>query len=130
MSEATTEGVRVTVKAVYLPRHSDPAEPRYVFAYEVTIANEGTEWAKLETRHWVITDARGHVEEVRGPGVVGETPELEPGADHTYQSFCVLRTQRGTMHGSYQMVRRDGSGFDAEVAPFVLATPDSEQVLN
>jgi ApaG protein len=132
MSSAVTQGIRVTVESVYVPANSDPRRQRYVFAYRVVIANEGDRGARLESRHWVITDASGETEEVRGPGVVGETPYLRPGEAHRYQSFCVLKTPRGTMHGSYQMVRDDGSGFDAEIAPFVVTTPsaESQRVLN
>jgi len=122
----------VTVEAVYLPHHSNPAEQRYVFAYTIVIANDGDHAAKLETRHWIITDATGSVEEVKGPGVVGESPHLAPGQEFQYTSGCVLETPRGTMHGTYQMVRDDGTGFDAEIAPFVLTapTPDSDRFLN
>ena len=132
MSVALTEGIRVVVASRYLEEHSSPKEGRFVFTYKVSISNEGESAAQLVARHWVITDAQGKVEEVQGPGVVGETPHLEPGDEHAYQSFCVLQTPRGTMHGSYQMVRTDGSTFDAEIAPFVLMTPgeDSKRVLN
>jgi ApaG protein len=121
-ARATTEGILVEVESVYLEAHSDPDEPRYVFAYTVHIKNEGDTPAKLETRHWVITDALGKIDEVRGPGIVGETPHLQPGDEHAYQSFCVLKTPRGTMHGSYQMVRDDGQRFDAEIPSFLLTT--------
>lgn len=129
---AETDGIVVEVQSTYLQSHSDPNEPRYVFAYNVHIKNEGASTATLMTRHWVITDARGKFEEVRGPGIVGETPELEPGQEHAYQSFCVLKTPRGTMHGSYQMVRADGETFDAEIPSFLLSTGqgDSKLVLN
>jgi ApaG protein len=132
MSEALTQGIRVTVESLYLPEHSDPDDARYVFAYTVVISNVGHEPARLMTRHWVITDAHGMVEEVRGAGVVGEQPYLEPGQVFQYTSGCVLKTPRGTMHGSYQMVRDSGREFDAEIAAFVLAaaTPDSDQFLN
>ena len=132
MSTAVTDGIRVTVRSLYMPEQSEPERRRYVFAYVVVIANEGDRAARLETRHWIITDAIGEIVEVKGPGVVGETPRIPPGGSHQYESFCVLKTPRGTMHGSYQMVRDDGSRFDAEIAPFVLATPtaDSERMLN
>ena len=126
VSTAVTNGIRVSVEALYLPHHSDPAEDRYVFAYTVVIANDGAEPAKLRTRHWIITDAYGEVEEVRGAGVVGEQPYLAPGQAFQYTSGCVLKTPRGTMHGTYQMVRDDGGEFDAEIAPFVLAAPKAE----
>lgn len=103
-----------------------------MFAYTVVIANAGHETVQLRTRHWIITDGQGRVEEVRGDGAVGEQPVLEPGDEFQYTSGCVLETARGTMHGSYQMYRDDGSQFDAEIAPFVLATPgaESERILN
>ncbi|MBT8495296.1 MAG: Co2+/Mg2+ efflux protein ApaG [Deltaproteobacteria bacterium] len=132
MSNALTEHVRVTVQSTYLPQHSSPDDGRFVFAYTVELANEGPLPVQLLTRHWVITDGRGRVEEGRGPGVVGETPRLENGQTFQYTSGCVLDTPRGTMHGSYQMIRDDGHRFDAEIAPFVLSTPgaESERVLN
>lgn len=122
-SIAVTEGIRVTVTSRYVPEHSHPRARRYVWAYTVRITNEGTDAARLVTRHWIITDATGKVDEVRGPGVVGEQPLLEPGDSFQYTSSCVLSTPRGTMHGTYRMVRPDGSGFDAEIAPFTLGMP-------
>lgn len=124
-SSATTEGIRVNVKSQYLADQSVPQSKRYVFAYTVTIANEGAEPAQLRTRHWIITDGNGKVEEVKGPGVVGQTPYLRPGEQFEYTSGCILQTPRGQMHGSYQMVRPDGRGFDAVIAPFLLALPHS-----
>lgn len=111
---------------MYLPDQSSPDEDQYVFAYTVAISNEGSEPAQLKTRHWVITDGYGSTEEVRGPGVVGETPRLLPGQSFQYTSGCVLKTTLGTMHGSYQMHRDDGTVFDAEIAPFTLAAPVSD----
>lgn len=122
-SIALTDGIRVTVTSHYVAEQSLPRARRYVWAYTVEIANEGSQPAKLLTRHWVITDADGQVEEVRGPGVIGEQPRLAPGEAFQYTSRCVLQTPRGTMHGTYQMVRNDGSGFDAEIAPFALRMP-------
>lgn len=132
MSNAVTQGIRVSVTSAYMPAHSDPDQEHYAFAYTVVIENEGERAAKLESRHWIITDALGQIEEVQGPGVIGETPRLEPGQTHEYQSFCVLRTPRGTMHGSYRMVRDDASSFDAEIGAFVLttSTESAEQFLN
>ncbi len=122
-SVALTEGVRVTVTSRYLPEQSAPRAHRYVWAYTVRIVNEGTEPVQLVTRHWIITDARGKIDEVKGPGVVGEQPHLTPGESFQYTSGCILQTPRGTMHGTYQMVRDDGRGFDAEIAPFALSMP-------
>jgi ApaG protein len=125
VSSAVTEGIRVTVKSVYVPEQSSPRAQRYVFAYTVRIVNEGATSAQLRSRHWVITDGNGKVEEVRGPGVVGQQPYLKPGDQFEYTSGCVLQTARGEMRGTYQMHRPDGSVFDAAIAPFALALPYS-----
>jgi ApaG protein len=123
MSEATTRGVRVEVRSAYLPGRSSPAESQYFFAYRIRITNAGEETVQLVSRHWVITDGDGRVEHVRGPGVVGEQPVLEPGEAFEYTSFCPLPTPVGSMHGTYQMVTAGGAAFDAEIAPFSLAVP-------
>ena len=125
VSTAVTEGIRVTVTSSYVPEQSAPKAHRYVFAYAVKIANEGTQTAQLKTRHWIITDGNGKVEEVRGPGVVGQQPLLRPGENFEYTSGCVLQTPRGEMRGTYQMYRPDGSMFDATIAAFALALPYS-----
>ncbi|MGE0785273.1 MAG: Co2+/Mg2+ efflux protein ApaG [Sandaracinaceae bacterium] len=122
-SVALTEGIRVTVTCRYLAEQSNPTGHRYVWAYTVAIVNEGSEPAKLVSRHWIITDATGKVDEVKGPGVVGETPHLGPGTRFQYTSGCILQAPRGTMHGTYQMVRDDGRPFDATIAPFSLTMP-------
>jgi ApaG protein len=122
-SSAVTQGIRVRVQSLYLPDQSSPHDDRYVFAYTITISNEGARTAQLRTRHWIITDARGEIEEVRGDGVVGEQPRLGPGQTFQYTSGCVLQTPIGTMHGSYRMWRDDGTFFDAAIAPFSLASP-------
>ncbi|MBA3395842.1 MAG: Co2+/Mg2+ efflux protein ApaG [Deltaproteobacteria bacterium] len=124
-STAVTEGIRIRVQSQYLAEQSSPRDDRYVFAYTIMIANEGIKTAQLRTRHWIITDGRGTVEEVRGDGVVGEQPRLSPGQSFQYTSGCVLTTSVGTMQGSYRMWRDDGSYFDAAIAPFSLASPDS-----
>jgi ApaG protein len=123
MSEATTRGVRVEVRSAYLPDRSSPAESQYFFAYRIRITNAGEETVQLVSRHWVITEGDGRVEHVRGPGVVGEQPVLEPGEAFEYTSFCPLPTPVGSMHGTYQMVTAGGAAFDAEIAPFSLAVP-------
>jgi len=123
VSEAVTEGIRITVRTSYVPERSNPGSSYWFFAYEVTIANESDEPAQLLTRHWIITDGDGSVEEVVGDGVVGETPFLEPGEAFTYTSFCPLRTESGTMCGTYGMVRPDGRKFDAVIAPFTMSEP-------
>jgi ApaG protein len=131
VSVAVTEGIRVTVRSQYLPDQSSPEDDRYVFAYTVKIVNESVETAQLRTRHWVITDGRGVIEEVRGDGVVGEQPRLTPGQTFQYTSGCVLKTPVGTMQGSYRFFRDDGTAFDATIAPFSLASPmGKESVLN
>jgi ApaG protein len=124
-STAVTNGIRVSVQAVYVPEQSSPKAKRYVFAYTVKIANEGAHAAQLRSRHWIITDAEGKIEEVRGPGVVGQQPHLRPGEQFEYTSGCVLSTPRGEMRGTYQMYRGDGTQFDAAIAPFSLALPYS-----
>lgn len=122
-SVALTEGVRVTVTSRYLAEQSNPTGHRYVWGHTVRIENEGTEAVALRTRHWIITDARKKVDEVKGPGVVGEQPRLEAGQGFQYTSGCILQTSRGTMHGTFQMVRDDGREFDALIAPFALQMP-------
>ncbi len=122
---AMTDGIRVRVQSTYLPEQSSPHDDRYVFAYTITISNEGAITAQLKTRHWIITDGRGAIEEVRGDGVVGEQPRLAPGQSFQYTSGCVLQTPIGTMHGSYRFWRDDGSYFDATIAPFSLASPQA-----
>jgi ApaG protein len=124
-STALTDGIRITVRSAYIADQSAPLSSRYVFSYTVRIANEGAEPARLMTRHWIITDGAGKVEEVRGPGVVGRQPALRPGEHFEYTSGCVLATARGEMRGTYQMHRPDGRSFDAKIAPFLLALPHS-----
>jgi ApaG protein len=126
-SSAVTDGIRVTVQSLYLADQSSPHDDRYVFAYTVAITNEGGIPAQLRTRHWVITDGRGGIEEVRGDGVVGEQPRLGPGETFQYTSGCVLTTPVGTMHGSYRMMRDDGLAFDVTIAPFSLASASREK---
>ena len=113
----------VRVVPRYLPEQSEPDEERYVFAYTVTIANTGETRAQLVSRHWIITDGKGQVNEVRGQGVVGEQPVLEPGQAFEYTSGCPLETPVGTMRGSYLCVAEDGTRFQAEVPEFALAGP-------
>jgi ApaG protein len=122
-SEAVTRGIRVRVESHYHPDRSRPAEDEWFFSYAIKIRNEGTTTVQLLTRHWIITDANGHVEEIRGPGVVGQQPVLAAGQSFEYTSFCPLPTSFGTMHGSFQMVTDDGKAFDAEIAPFPLGEP-------
>ncbi|HEY8535578.1 MAG TPA: Co2+/Mg2+ efflux protein ApaG [Vicinamibacterales bacterium] len=125
MSDTTTRGIRVQVRTQYLPERSAPHEGQYLFAYHIRISNEGDETAQLISREWIISDADGRVERVRGPGVVGETPVLAPGDVFEYTSFCPLRTPVGSMHGTYQMITASGDRFDAVIAPFTLAIPNA-----
>ena len=125
MSVATTNGIQVQVTTRYLPERSSPRENEYWFAYFIRISNLGAETAQLVSRHWIITNADGEEEDVRGEGVVGEKPVLEPGAVYNYNSFCHLKTSVGTMHGEYTMVRPSGEVFEAQIAPFTLAVPNA-----
>jgi ApaG protein len=124
-SEAVTRGIRVKVRAKYAPEHSSPQRNRWFFAYTVTIENEGDERTQLLTRHWIISDAHGNVEEVQGPGVIGEQPVIDPGEQFEYTSGCPLPTPFGSMRGTYQMVTPLGDVFDVDLAPFALSEPYS-----
>jgi ApaG protein len=123
MAETAENLISVIVDTRYLEDQSDPDEQRFVFAYTITIRNRGTVPAKLLGRHWLITDANGKVQEVRGEGVVGEQPHLMPGQGFRYTSGAVLETPVGSMQGAYQMLADNGVRFDAPVAPFTLAIP-------
>ncbi len=122
-SEVTTQGIRVQVESRYSEEHSRPAQ--WFFLYTVRISNRGSETVQLISRHWIIRDANDRVEEVKGPGVVGDQPVLEPGDSYEYTSGCPLPTPFGSMRGSYQMVTTSGERFDAEIAEFVLREPGS-----
>ena len=122
-SEATTRGIRVQVLSEYAADRSRPAEQQWFFLYTITITNEGDDTVQLLSRHWIITDGAGHVEEVKGPGVVGQQPVLAPGENFTYTSGCPLGTPFGKMEGTYQMVSRTGDLFDVNIAPFTLSEP-------
>jgi ApaG protein len=122
-SEAVTQGIRVGVECRYAPEYSQPQRNQWFFLYTVQITNESDEEVQLLSRHWVIRDATGKVEEVRGPGVVGENPVIEPGESYEYTSGCPLTTPFGSMEGSYQMVTASGARFDARIARFALREP-------
>ena len=124
-SDTTTRGIRVQVTSSYVPDKSSPREGTYLFTYHVRISNVGAETAQLISREWVITNADGEVERVKGPGVVGEQPVLPPGGSFDYTSFCPLKTSVGSMQGSYQMVTAGGERFDAQITPFTLAVPNA-----
>jgi len=120
VSEAITHGIRVEVIAQHSPENSRPSQGEWVFQYTVRITNQSQDTVQLLSRHWVITDAADHVEEVRGPGVVGAQPVLPPGESFKYSSWCPLKTPTGMMHGTYQMAGPNGKRFDIEIAPFAL----------
>jgi ApaG protein len=122
-SEATTRGVRVSVLSEFASDRSRPSQQQWFFLYTITISNEGEDTVQLLSRHWIITDGGGHIEEVKGPGGVGQQPVLGPGETFTYTSGCPLSTPFGKMEGTYQMATRDGEFFDAVVAPFTLSEP-------
>lgn len=125
MSVTTTEGIRITVKPAYWPERSQPQQGQYAFMYAVEIVNVGQQVATLKSRHWVITDGNGRVEEVRGEGVVGKQPKLGPGEKFDYTSWAMLRTPFGSMRGSYLMIRADGSQFEAKIGEFALTMPNA-----
>ncbi|MNT13295.1 CO2+/MG2+ efflux protein ApaG [compost metagenome] len=115
--------IDVSVVTRFLKEQSDPENERFAFAYTITVKNNGSLPAKLLSRHWLITNGDGQVEEVKGAGVIGQQPLIEPGKSHTYSSGAVISTTVGTMQGSYQMIAEDGKRFDADIAPFRLAVP-------
>ncbi len=125
MSDTTTRGIRIQVQSEFLPERSSPRDASYLFQYHVRISNHGDETAQLISREWIITNADGEVERVKGPGVVGEQPVLPPGSSFEYTSYCPLKTSVGSMQGSYQMVTANGERFDAIIAPFTLAVPNA-----
>ena len=123
MSTAITAGVRISVTTRYLEDESEPKQDKFVFAYQITIANEGHCDVQVLTRHWIIQDATNRVDEVIGDGVVGQTPVLTPGHAFVYTSYCPLKTEWGIMKGTYGMVREGGEKFEAVIAPFALLPP-------
>ncbi|HXU92302.1 MAG TPA: Co2+/Mg2+ efflux protein ApaG [Gallionella sp.] len=123
MEKNVPHGIIVQTQVNYLPEQSDESGNRFVFSYTISITNLGSASAKLLSRHWIITDAYNHVQEVRGQGVVGEQPLLKPSQSFEYTSGTVLTTQVGTMRGSYQMQADDGSTFEVEIPQFVLSVP-------
>ena len=123
MSSDTPYCIAIAVRTRYLAEQSQPAQQRFVFSYTISLHNAGALPARLLSRHWLITDADGKVEEVRGEGVVGEQPWLRPGERYEYTSGAVLATSVGTMAGSYQMLADDGTRFDAPIPSFVLSVP-------
>jgi len=130
MYRAVTRGIRVTVMPQYLADRSSPEDERFFWAYKIEIANLGTVTVQLRSRHWKITDGHGNLQEVRGPGVVGEQPTLKPGERFEYTSGVPLPTPTGMMTGSYQMVGENGENFDVEIPAFSLDSPHSKRVLH
>lgn len=130
MYSATTRDIEVRVRPFYLEERSDPAGSRYVWGYRVTIWNHSTQFVQLMSRHWRITDGAGRVEEVRGAGVVGDQPELNPGDSYEYTSGCPLATPSGFMAGSYTMRTAGGETFDIEIPAFSLDLPDERRTVN
>jgi ApaG protein len=128
--QARTGDLVVRVRPTYLPDHSDPEARRFLWSYDIEIENLGAETVQLQSRHWVITDALGRVEEVNGPGVVGERPVLGPGSRHAYTSGCPLTTPSGSMAGSYVMTGLDGRMFEIAIPPFSLDRPEARGRLN
>ena len=124
-SATTTRGIRIEVRSTFLAERSSPRDSSYLFQYDVRITNVGSETAQLISREWIITNADGEVERVKGPGVIGEQPVLAPGSAFEYTSYCPLKTAVGAMQGSYQMVTTNGDRFDAWIAPFTLAVPNA-----
>jgi len=123
MSVLVTQGIKISVVSKYLVDESTPEENKFLYSYEVTIANEGQETVQLLNRHWIIKDSYNNVEEVRGEGVIGQTPVIAPGRSFTYTSWCPLRTEWGTMRGTYGMERPTGESFEALIPPFCLLPP-------
>jgi len=123
MTDLARYAIEVSAATQYLAEQSDEAAGRYVFAYTITLRNTGSVAAQLVSRHWVITDAQGRVQEVRGLGVVGEQPLLEPGKSYEYTSGTAIATAVGTMKGAYQMVATDGTRFEAPIPEFTLSVP-------
>jgi ApaG protein len=130
MFSAVTQKIKVTVTPEFAPDRSEPSDNRYFWLYTIEIANLGASTVQLTHRHWRITDGEGRLEEVKGPGVVGEQPTLKPGQAFRYTSGCPLKTPSGVMAGSYRMVDEDGQAFDVEIPAFSLDSPYDRRVLN
>jgi ApaG protein len=127
---AITRGIAVSVEPTYLAANSSPGNSQYVWAYQVTIENQGRETVQLLSRHWMITNARGELTEVKGPGVVGEQPVLKQGESYAYTSGAPLNTPSGMMGGAYQMESESGERFDIEIPTFSLDSPNPGALLN
>lgn len=130
MYQKETRAIEITVKPFYLEEQSEPDDSHFVFAYHIRIRNNGRKAVQLLNRYWQITDGRGRTQEVRGPGVVGEQPVLQPGEAFEYTSGCPLNTSTGIMVGSYEMETPDGERFDVDIPAFSLDSPDMPARLN
>ena len=128
--EAETRGLKVRVRPSFLPEQSDPENRRWAWAYRIEIENRGNDTVQLVSRHWIITDALGRVEEVKGLGVVGEQPTIRPGETFSYTSGCPLATPSGSMVGAYEMITDGGDRFEAEIPAFSLDLPQARRVVN
>ncbi len=126
----TSHGITVRVEVNYVPQEDHEGDERYLWAYHITMINGSADTMQLKTRHWTIMDARGRVQKVDGPGVVGETPVLKPGASYTYSSGCPLSTSSGSMSGHYMFTREDGLPVKIVIPAFSLDLPDARRVLN
>lgn len=125
MKKIKTDNIQIIVEPAYLSERSDPTKPIYMFSYKIKIKNTGTETVQLKSRYWHITDGNGNVEEIRGPGVVGNQPYLKNGERFEYTSFCPLPTEFGVMHGHFEMISENGKKFNAIIKPFRLTIPYS-----
>ena len=125
MKKVKTDNIQIIVEPAYLSERSDPTKPIYMFSYQIKIKNTGTETVQLKSRYWHITDGNGNVEEIRGPGVVGNQPYLKNGERFEYTSFCPLPTEFGVMHGHFEMISENGKKFNAIIKPFRLTIPYS-----
>ena len=123
--KALTNHIQIEVQSSFVAEHSQPDQERYFFKYLIQIHNLGQQPVQLLSRHWIITDGQGRIEEVRGPGVIGQQPTIAPGESFQYESFCPLTTPTGTMRGTYQMSNQDGSQFDVQIPQFFLVEPSS-----
>lgn len=130
MYRAVTRDIEVTAEPFYLEDQSEPEENRYVWGYRITIANNSSETVQLRSRYWQITDANGRIEEIRGAGVIGEQPTLNPGDSYQYSSGCPLTTTSGVMVGRYQMQSPDGNAFEIDIPAFSLDIPEARRTLN
>jgi len=125
MSKENLSNINIDVQTAFIPEQSEVQNNRYVFSYTITILNQGDETAQLLNRHWIITDANGKTQEVKGEGVIGQQPHIKPGESYQYTSGTVLQTPVGSMQGEYEMTRDNGSRFMTEIAPFSLAYPQA-----